>query len=63
MAGSVHNLFLAVDPRPVSGQESARLLRLIRASFAPSYGIYRAPCVFLDLRKVEETCSKHRVTV
>jgi hypothetical protein len=35
MAGSVHNLFLAVDPRPVSGQESARLLRLIRASFAP----------------------------
>jgi putative transposase len=38
-----------------------RLLRLIRASFVASQGIYGAPRVFLDLREAGETCSKHRV--
>jgi len=49
--------------QPVSnrGQEDARLLRLIRASFTASHGIYGAPRVFLDLREAGETCSKHRV--
>ena len=48
---------------PVSrrAQEDARLLRLIRASFVASQGIYGAPRVFLDLREAGETCSKHRV--
>ena len=41
--------------------EDARLLRLIRASFTASHGIYSAPRVFLDLREAGETCSKHRV--
>ena len=40
--------------------EDARLVRLIRASFAASQGIYGAPRVFLDLREAGETCSKHR---
>jgi putative transposase len=49
--------------QPVSNraQEDARLLRLIRASFMASHGIYGAPRVFLDLREAGETCSKHRV--
>jgi putative transposase len=49
--------------RPVSkrAQEDARLLRLIRASFTASQGVYGAPRVFLDLREAGETCSKHRV--
>ena len=49
--------------QPISNraQEDARLLRLIRASFAASQGIYGAPRVFLDLREAGETCSKHRV--
>src|SRR5437016_10774911 len=42
-------------------QEDARLVRLIRASFVASHGIYGAPRVFLDLREAGETCSKHRV--
>lgn len=48
---------------PVSNRalEDARLLRLIRASFTASHGIYGAPRVFLDLREAGETCSKHRV--
>jgi putative transposase len=48
---------------PISGraQEDARLLRLIRASFTASQGVYGAPRVFLDLREAGETCSKHRV--
>lgn len=41
--------------------EDRRLLRLIRASFTASHGIYGAPRVFLDLREAGETCSKHRV--
>lgn len=48
---------------PISdrAQEDARLLRLIRASFVASHGIYGAPRVFLDLREAGETCSKRRV--
>jgi putative transposase len=42
-------------------QENTRLLRLIRASFAASHGVYGAPRVFLDLREAGETCSKNRV--
>ena len=37
------------------------MLRLIRASFTASQGIYGAPRVLLDLREAGETCSKHRV--
>jgi putative transposase len=37
------------------------LLRLIRASFVASHGIYGSLRVFLDLREAGETCSKHRV--
>ncbi len=50
--------------QPISdrAQEDARLLRLIRASFRASQGVYGAPRVFLDLREAGETCSKHRVT-
>ena len=49
--------------QPISNRakEDARLLRLIRASFIASQGIYGAPRVFLDLREAGETCSKHRV--
>src|SRR4051794_29461374 len=48
---------------PISNRahEDARLLRLIRASFTASHGIYGAPRVFLDLREAGEACSKHRV--
>ena len=43
--------------QPISNraQEDARLLRLIRASFVASHGIYGAPRVFLDLREAGET--------
>ena len=49
--------------RPISNraQEDAPLLRLIRAAFTASQGIYGAPRVFLDLREAGKTCSKHRV--
>ncbi|RDI96790.1 IS3 family transposase [Dyella solisilvae] len=48
---------------PISdrAQEDTRLLKLIRASFVASHGIYGAPRVFQDLRELGETCSKHRV--
>ncbi len=49
------------QPMSAHGQEDARLLRLIRASFTASQGIYGAPRVFLDLREAGEGCSKHRV--
>jgi putative transposase len=49
------------EPISHRAQEDARLLRLIRASFVASHGVYGAPRVFLDLREAGETCSKHRV--
>jgi len=49
------------EPISNRARENARLLRLIRASFAASHGIYGSPRVFLDLREAGETCSKHRV--
>ena len=49
------------EPISNRAQEDARLLRLIRASFVASHGIYGAPRIFLDLREAGETCSKHRV--
>lgn len=49
------------QPLSHRAQEDARLLRLIRASFIASQGIYGAPRVLLDLREAGETCSKHRV--
>ena len=49
--------------KPLSdrAREDQRLLRLIRASYAASHGVYGAPRIFLDLREAGETCSKHRV--
>src|SRR5579883_2731018 len=49
------------DPISNRAREDARLLRLIRASFKASQGIYGSPRVFLDLREAGETCSRHRV--
>jgi putative transposase len=49
------------QPLSHHAEEDVRLLRLIRASFTASHGIYGAPRVFLDLREAGETCSKHRV--
>ena len=49
------------QPLSNRAQEDARLLRLIRASFIASQGIYGAPRVCLDLREAGETCSQHRV--
>lgn len=55
--------YYAWRQQPVSdrAREDARLLRLIRASYTASHGIYGSPRVFLDLREAGETCSKHRV--
>lgn len=50
-----------LEPVSNRAQEDVRLLRLIRASFTASHGIYGSPRVFLDLREAGETCSKHRV--
>ena len=44
------------QPLSNRAKEDARLLRLIRASFIASQGIYGAPRVFLDLREAGETC-------
>jgi hypothetical protein len=46
-----------LNPISNRAKEDARLLRLIRGSFAASHGIYGAPRVFLDLREAGETCS------
>ena len=42
-------------------KEDARLLELIRQSYAASHGVYGARRVFGDLREVGETCGLHRV--
>lgn len=49
--------------KPVSAREydNARLLGLIRDSYAASRGVYGARPVFVDLREAGETCGKHRV--
>jgi putative transposase len=39
------------EPLSNGAQEDASLLRLIRASFVASQGIYGAPRIFLDLRE------------
>ena len=49
------------DPQSRRAIENMRLLKLIRASFNASNGIYGSPRVFPDLREAGETCSKHRV--
>jgi len=49
------------NPLCERAREDARLLRLIRASYAASHGVYGARRVLLDLREAGETCSKHRV--
>jgi putative transposase len=63
LLGVARSGYYAWLKNPVSdrGKEDARLLRLIRASFKASQGVYGAPRVFLDLREAGETCSKHRV--
>ena len=48
-------------PVSLRAQDDARLLRLIRALFGASHGVYGAPSVFLDVREAGGTCSKHRV--
>jgi putative transposase len=48
-------------PQSRRAEDNARLLKLIRASFHASNGIYGSPRVFLDLREAGEACSKHRV--
>lgn len=42
-------------------KEDARLLDLIRYSYAASHGVYGARRVFGDLREVGESCGLHRV--
>src|SRR4249920_1938284 len=63
LLGVTRSGYYAWLKEPISNraQEDARLLRLIRASFVASHGIYGAPRIFLDLREAGETCSKHRV--
>ena len=45
--------------QPISNRakEDTRLLRLIRASFVASQGVYGAPRAFLDLREAGETAA------
>jgi len=49
------------NPLSKRAKEDARLLRLIRASYNASHGVYGSARIFLDLREAGETCSKHRV--
>jgi putative transposase len=49
------------DPQSRRAIENTRLLKLIRASFNASNGIYGSPRGFLGLREAGETCSTHRV--
>jgi putative transposase len=63
LLGVTRSGYYAWLKEPISNRarENARLLRLIRASFVASHGIYGSPRIFLDLREAGETCSKHRV--
>ena len=49
--------------RPLSDRaiEDQQLLKLVRASWEASGGIYGSPRVFADLREAGERCGKHRV--
>jgi putative transposase len=49
------------EPLSNRAKDDARLLRLIRASYNASHGVYGSTRIFLDLREAGETCSKHRV--
>jgi putative transposase len=49
------------EPLSNRAKEDVRLLRLIRASYNASHGVYGSTRIFLDLREAGETCSKHRV--
>lgn|ERR1022692_1872224 len=56
LLGVARSDFYAWVKKPVSNraQEDARLLRVIRASFTASQGVYGAPRIFLDLREAGE---------
>jgi putative transposase len=49
------------NPQSNHAKEDVRLLRLIKASYKASHGVYGAPRILLDLREMGETCSDHRV--
>lgn len=49
------------QPLSDRAREDARLLRLIRAAYDASHGVYGSTRIFLDLREAGESCSKHRV--
>ena len=55
--------FYAWLHKPLSNRaiEDGRLLKLIRASYSASSGVYGSPRVFLDLREIGESCGRHRV--
>ena len=55
--------FYAWTHKPLSDRaiEDKRLLKLIRASYDASGGIYGSPRVFADLREAGESRGKHRV--
>lgn len=55
--GVNRSVYYAWIHNPVSTRavEDVRLLRLIRASFKASHGIYGSPRVFLDLREAIDT--------
>ena len=52
---------MVTKPLSDRAKEDVRLLRLIRASYNASHGVYGSTRIFLDLREAGETCSKHRV--
>jgi putative transposase len=53
--------FWLANPQSDHAKEDERLLRLIRASYRASHGVYGAPRILLDLREMGESCSEHRV--
>jgi len=61
--GVTRSGFYAWLHKPLSDRaiEDLRLLKLIRASWEASGGIYGAPRVYADLREVGERCGKNRV--